>query len=55
MKFVFAKTFNDMADGLQDPYKIESSAIKNTDWYSNLSISISYEFGERKIKCNNSD
>ena len=55
MKFVFAKTFNDMADGLQDPYKIESSAIKNTDWYSNMSISISYEFGERKIKCNNSD
>lgn len=54
-KMVFAKTFTDMADGIEDPYAIESSGAKNTDWYSTLQVSVSYEFGLRKRKCNNLD
>ncbi|MEG0949158.1 MAG: DUF6089 family protein [Bacteroidales bacterium] len=55
LKLVFAKTFTDRADGVEDPYAIESSGAKNTDWYSTLGMSISYEFGLRKRKCNNLD
>lgn len=55
LKLVFAKTFTDRADGIDDPYAIESSGAKNTDWYSTLGMSISYEFGLRKRKCNNLD
>lgn len=54
-KMVFAKSFSDGFDGIKDPYKIESSALKNSDWYSTLSISISYEFGERFCDCFNLD
>lgn len=54
-KLVFAKTFTDKADGIEDPYAIVSSGAKNTDWYSTLGVSISYEFGLRKRKCNNLD
>ncbi len=32
-------------------YQIESSFIKNTDWYSNIQISVTYEFGERCQTC----
>ncbi|MGL4293856.1 MAG: DUF6089 family protein [Bacteroidales bacterium] len=52
-KLIFAKTFTDGADGIEDPYGIVSSGAKNTDWYSTLGVSISYEFGLRKRKCNN--
>ena len=52
-RMVFAKTFTDKADGVKDPYNIESDGMKNTDWYSNLSFSISYEFGKFCIKCYN--
>lgn len=53
VKFVFAKMLTDAADGVQDPYEIESSFWKNTDWYSVLTIGVTYEFGRRKRKCNN--
>ena len=52
-KLSFAKTFNDKADGIRDPYDIESSGAKNTDWYSTLSVGVSYEFGARRRICNN--
>lgn len=55
LKLVFAKSFTDKADGVDDPYGIESSTSKNTDWYSMLNVSVSYEFGLRKRKCNNLD
>lgn len=53
LEFTMTKVFSDKVDGenLSDPYRIKSSFLKNTDWYSNLSISITYEFGERCVTC----
>lgn len=53
LKLVFAKMLTDTADRVDDPYGIESTPWKNTDWYSTLSVSVTYEFGLRKRKCNN--
>ncbi len=53
LKIIFAKMLTDMADLVEDPYGIESTSWKNTDWYSTLSLSVTYEFGLRKRKCNN--
>ncbi|MDE7136375.1 MAG: hypothetical protein K2N91_07060, partial [Muribaculaceae bacterium] len=47
IEFSMTKVFGDKIDQIDDPYMIESSFIKNTDWYSNISISLSYEFGNR--------
>lgn len=52
LEFTMTKTFSDHIDGnLSDLYQVKSSFLKNTDWYSNISISISYEFGERCATC----
>lgn len=53
VEFVVTKVFNDHIDGpdLSDLNKIESAFIKNNDWYSRLSIGISYEFGRRCETC----
>lgn len=52
LEFTMTKAFCDHIDGeISDLYQIKSSFIKNTDWYSNISISISYEFGERCATC----
>lgn len=53
LEFTMTKTFSDKIDGknLSDMYLIKSSFIKNTDWYSNISFSITYEFGERCSTC----
>jgi hypothetical protein len=40
---------------LDNPYKMESSPIKNKDWYSMLMISVSYDFGLRDCNCNRKD
>ncbi len=47
----------DMGDGpgLSDPYLIKSSFLKNTDWYSALTFSVSYEFGKRCVACHRID
>ena len=37
---------------LDNPYGIESSLIKNKDWYSMFTIGITYEFGLRYCNCN---
>lgn len=51
-EFSMTKVFGDKVDGnLTDLYGIKSSFAKNTDWYSMLSISISYEFGKRCVTC----
>lgn len=51
-EFTMTKVFSDKVDGdLSDLYQIKSSFLKNTDWYSNLSISITYEFGKRCVTC----
>lgn len=57
LEFAMTKLLGDRADGesLADPYFIKSSFIKNTDWYSTLLLSISYEFGERCVECHRID
>ena len=46
------KVFSDHMDGpLSDLHQIKSSFARNTDWYSNISFSVTYEFGERCATC----
>ena len=51
------KVFGDNVDSreLTDLYQIKSSFLKNTDWYSTLMFSVSYEFGERCVTCHRID
>ncbi len=53
-EFVMTKAFTDHVDGkeLSDLYGIKSKFAKNTDWYSGILFSISYEFGPRCTVCN---
>lgn len=53
-EFVMAKTFGDRLDSprLEDPHGIRSSFMKNTDWYSMLNITLTYEFSKRCAVCN---
>lgn len=55
LEFSMRKSLGDKLDGrsLDDPYKISSSALKNTDWYSFTWITITYDFGRKKAICNN--
>lgn len=54
LEFLMKKTFTDRLDGpmLADPLGIKSSFMKNTDWYSTLTVTISYEFSKRCATCN---
>lgn len=54
VEFLMKKTFTDRLDGpdLNDPIGIESSFMKNTDWYSTLTFTVSYEFSKRCAACN---
>lgn len=54
LEFLMKKTFSDSLDGhlLSDPHAIKSSFAKNTDWYSTLSVTLSYEFSRRCATCN---
>ncbi len=54
LEFLMKKTFSDRLDGqiLSDPHAIKSSFAKNTDWYSTLSVTLSYEFSKRCATCN---
>ena len=56
-EFLMKKTFSDRLDveQLKDPYGIKSSFMKNTDWYSTMSLTISYEFSKRCAVCNYKD
>lgn len=51
------KIFSDKVDGasLSDPYGIKSSLMKNTDWISGFTLSVSYEFSQRCATCNYKD
>lgn len=53
VEFLMKKVFTDRLDGsdLDDPIGIESSFVKNTDWYSTLTFTISYEFSKRCATC----
>lgn len=57
MEFLMKKTFSDKLDGeeLSDPYQIKHSFMKNTDWYSTLTFTISYEFSRRCAECHYKD
>lgn len=56
-EFSMTKVFSDNVDSkeLSDLYQIKSSFLKNTDWYSTLTVGISYEFGPRCVTCNRID
>lgn len=51
------KVFGDHIDSaaLSDLSLIKSSFIKNTDWYSTISLSLTYEFGKRCVTCHRID
>ena len=57
LEFLMKKTFTDKLDGpdLQDPMGIKSSFMKNTDWYSTLTFTVSFEFSKRCATCNYKD
>lgn len=54
LEFLMKKVFSDKLDGkeLSDPHQIKSGFAKNTDWYSTLSVTLSYEFSKRCATCN---
>lgn len=56
-EFTMTKVFGDKIDSkeLTDLYQIKSSFLKNTDWFSTLTVGISYEFGPRCVTCNRID
>lgn len=56
-EFLMKKTFTDRLDGdkLNAPLGIKSSFMKNTDWYSTMSVTVSYEFSRRCATCNYKD
>lgn len=56
-EFVMTKVFGDKVDGpdLSDLYTIKSSFLKNTDWYSGICFTLTYEFGPRCATCNRID
>lgn len=57
LEFLMKKVFTDKLDGpaLSDPYQIKSSFMKNTDWYSTLTFSVTYEFSKRCAVCHYKD
>lgn len=57
LEFSMTKVFGDKVDSreLTDLYMIKSSFLKNTDWYSAITLSISYEFGRRCVTCHRID
>lgn len=57
LEFLMKKVFADRLDGpqLEDPIGIKSSFMKNTDWYSTLTFTVSFEFSKRCAVCNYKD
>lgn len=53
VEFTMTKAFSDKFDGqdLADLNQIKTAFYKNTDWYSRLTVGISYEFGKRCETC----
>ena len=49
---LFTRTLGDLADGINDPYRVESSALANSDWIGSLILSITFDFKERCFDCN---
>lgn len=53
-EFSMTKVFSDKVDGplLNDLTGIKTNFFKDTDWFSRITVGITYEFGERCEKCN---
>lgn len=59
IEFSMRKLFGDDLDvtddgndaGLKDPYGIQSSLLKNKDWYSITMIYLTWDFGFRQDPC----
>lgn len=53
IEFTMTKAFSDKFDSpaINDLNQIKTSFYKNTDWYSRLTVGISYEFGKRCETC----
>ena len=52
LEFSMTKVFSDHIDGpLSDLHQIKSSFAGSSDWYSDISFSLTYEFGERCATC----
>lgn len=53
VEFTMTKAFGDKIDGadLHDLNHIKTEFYKSTDWYSRLTIGVSYEFGKRCETC----
>lgn len=53
LEFSMTKVFGDHVDGpdLSDLNQIKTSFYKNTDWFSRITLGISYEFGPRCETC----
>lgn len=53
VEFSMTKAFGDHVDGreLADLNQIKSAFYKNTDWFSRLTVGVSYEFGLRCETC----
>ena len=50
-EFSMTKVFNDNIDGIADLNHIKTDFYKSTDWFSRLSVGITYEFGKRCETC----
>lgn len=47
-------TFSDKIDGVNDPYGIKSNGMfKNTDSFSGLSLTVTYDIWKKCKTCNN--
>jgi len=55
VEFLMKKCFSDKLDGKVDPYGIPHAFMKNTDWYSTFTFTVSYEFSLRCATCHYSD
>ncbi len=57
LECLMKKTFTDKLDSpsLSDPHAIKSSFLKNTDWYSTFTLTLTYEFSKRCAVCNYKD
>lgn len=57
LECLMKKTFSDKLDSpsLADPHMIKSSFLKNTDWYSTFTLTLTYEFSKRCAVCNYKD
>lgn len=50
-EFTMRKCFGDKIDGLSDLNGIKHSFAKNTDWYSVIMVTVTYEFSKRCRVC----